>query len=110
MNNHTIVPPCPDRPAALRAPLAGRPVSWPIRLFSALQGKMMDRLAVASDAQIIAMQRAAPQNAVTRAIFGRLVPGVATRDEQIDAPGRRLDIRFFEPPGRTHQIGRASCR
>jgi acetyl esterase/lipase len=100
MDTKISVAPCPDRPAALRSPGAGRPVSWPIMLFSKLQRKMMDRMAVASDAQIIALQRAAPQNFLTHAIFGKLTPGISTRDEQIETPGRRLDIRFFEPPAR----------
>jgi acetyl esterase/lipase len=96
----TIVAPCPARPVALRSPKAGRAVSWPIILFSKMQGKMMDRLAASSDAQIIAMQRAAPQNALTRAIFGRLAPRILTQDERIEAPGRKLDIRLYQPQGR----------
>lgn len=106
METRTIVAPCPDRPAALRSPAAGRPVSWPILLFGKMQGKMMARLAAASDVQIIAMQRAVPQNFLTKAIFGGLAPGVITQDLQIEAPGRRLDIRLYQPPGR-RQPGRA---
>lgn len=100
MDTKATVAPCPDRPAALRSPKAGRPVSWPIVLFSKMQSKMMDKLAASSDAQIIAMQRAAPENFITHAIFGKLMPGILTEDRQIEAPGRRLDIRLYQPPGR----------
>ncbi len=100
MDIKATVAPCPDRPAALRAPQAGRPVSWPILLFSKLLSKMMDKLAVSSDAQIIAMQRTSPQNFITHAIFGKLTPGILTEDRQIEAPGRKLDIRLYQPPGR----------
>jgi len=100
MDKLVNVMPCPDRPEALRSPNAGRRVSLPIILFSKMQGKMMDRLAASSDAQIIAMQRAAPQNFLTRAIFGKLTPGILTQDEQITATGRKLDIRLYQPPGR----------
>jgi len=101
MDTKTVVVPCPDRPAALRSPLAGRPVSWPIVLFGRMQSKMMDKLAVASDAQIIAKQRPVQQNSITGVIFGKLAPGIVTQDEQIEAPGRKLDIRLYQPPGRT---------
>jgi acetyl esterase/lipase len=100
MDMNLSTAPCPDRPAALRSPKSGAPVSWPIILFSKLQTKMMDRLAASSDAQIIAMQRAAPQNILTHAIFGKLAPGILTEDMQIEASGHRLDIRLFQPPGR----------
>jgi acetyl esterase/lipase len=100
MNTKMAVAPCPDRPAALRSPQAGRKVSWPIVLFSMMQSKMMDKLAASSDAEIIAMQRSAPQNALTHAIFGKILPGILTQDERIAVPGRGLDVRLFQPPGR----------
>jgi acetyl esterase/lipase len=97
MDMKASIAPCPDRPAALRSPKSGRPVSWPIILFSKVQTKMMDRLAGASDEKIISMQRAAPENFLIHAIFGKLAPGILTRDEQIDVSGRKIDIRLFEP-------------
>lgn len=100
MDIKTAVPPCPDRPAALRAPEAGRKLSWPIVLFNKVQSKMMAKLATASDAEIAKFQRPVPSNFISRAIFGGLTPGIITRDEEINLPGRRLPIRFYEPPGR----------
>jgi acetyl esterase/lipase len=100
MDMQSFMPPCPDRPAALRSSHAGRPVSWPILLFSKMQNRLMEKLASASDAQIMAMQRPAPNNLLTRAIFGGLTPGILAQTEQIAAPGRSLDIRLYQAPGR----------
>ena len=60
----------------------------------------MDKLAGASDAQIIAMQRPVPDNVVTRAIFGGLAPGILAQNEQFAAKGRTLDVRLYQAPGR----------
>jgi acetyl esterase len=100
MNMKTAMLPCPDRPDALRWPHVGRRVSWPISLFSKMQHKMMEKFAVASDAEIAALQRPAPDNFITRAIFGKRAAGVLVRDEQIALPGRTLALRLFEPPAR----------
>jgi acetyl esterase len=106
MTMKPAVLPCPDRPAALRAPGAGRPLSWPVVLFDKMQLGMMAKLAAASDAEIAKFQRPVPSNAFTRAIFGGLTPGIQTRDEDIVLEGRTLPVRFYEPPGRARP-GRA---
>lgn len=93
-------PPCPDRPAALAVPGAGRPVGWPIRLFSMVQARATAKMVGMDETQIATMQRPAPDNAIMRAIFGKLAPGVTTRDETFDAGGHSLTLRLFELPGR----------
>lgn len=98
--------PCPDRPAALRSPLASRPVPWSIALFGKMQAKVIDKFVAASDAEIAAMQRPVPDNRMSRAIFGGLAAGVAVRDERLALAGRTLDVRIFEPAGRARP-GRA---
>jgi acetyl esterase len=70
--------------------------------------RRMISVSTMSDAELIAVQgRQVPANAVTKWLFGGVVPGVEVTNRSVPGPGADLKVRLYQPAaGRNASAGR----